>query len=303
MKKNNPPDGKASIKRKPVYDLLYHDSRRVASLLAQFNPSDLLTGIKKSENFSRQNTDEGATNISTNVLVARAAGTLTLKHNITDGSSTETTFDPLWMNAINLLDFLNENKLIRTNLFGSAIGQFVIETGPLMISDLNRMKDIWQHPYIKEVLMKGILNEPIMQVLSEEQRQIAIREAELVFEMVPSMPHSLQARLMGKTGRIWCSLSDDALVGSAADIVLKHGSFVPGEWNLLAIFDAYPYDPNDATTDGRLLVDVLADLAGVGGGQIAVRLGQATRAFLGRPPPFFGVTPILIFREIAQGIN
>ena len=133
---------------------------------------------------------------------------------------------------------------------------------------------------------------------SEEQLQAARAEIHMAFEILPELPHSLQARMIViDGGRVWCSLDEAAIVGSASDITLKHGPSVSGEWHMLAVLDAYPYNPAAKTEDGQPIIDLIAEIAGVGPVQRVLRLAESARTVLGRPPEYFGVTPVLIFRS------
>jgi hypothetical protein len=83
-----------------VLDFLYHDVRRVASFLAQFDPSGHLTGLKQSENVSEQQSEEGTVSATANAVGARAVGTHVNKRLSAGGEATERTYDPLWVNAL-----------------------------------------------------------------------------------------------------------------------------------------------------------------------------------------------------------
>jgi hypothetical protein len=61
------PDGQSTDS---VYDFLYHDARRVASLLAQFDPSGHLTGIKQTESAESGSGMKFGASAGGNVLVA-----------------------------------------------------------------------------------------------------------------------------------------------------------------------------------------------------------------------------------------
>lgn len=120
-------------------------------------------------------------------------------------------------------------------------------------------------------------------------------------EMLSLLPHALQAQLFGDNFGIWCSLSEASLIGTASDVVLKHGSFIPGDWHILGVLDAFP-DPKPEPVDGQEplqpLDEIIAAAAGTVVGTVAAQVAPAARELLGRPRGAFGVTPLLIFREV-----
>jgi hypothetical protein len=81
--------------------------------------------------------------------------------------------------------------------------------------------------------------------------------------------------------------------------MLKHGTVINGSWSMLGVLDAFPYQPNPIMDDGRPLQDALAEVAGTAMGMLTVQLAPLAQQMLGRPPGAFGVTPILIFREVS----
>ncbi len=282
-----------------VLDFLYHDARRVASFLAQFDTSGHLIGLKQSETVSESEGEEGTIQATANALVARAAGTFIQRRNSSGGEASERTYDPFWVNALTFLDFLTERNLINRDITKARIGQFVLGTGPLLVADLSLLKIIWNNPTLKaqnlETELKAIV---FPENCTEEMQKTMQREVELGHELIPGLPHNLQARLIDKFANIWCGLSEDSLVGSAADIALKHGAVVGGAWNILGILDAVPYNPNATTEDGRPFMEFVSDLAGPGGGRQALNLAQIARNSMGRPERYYGVTPLLIYRQI-----
>jgi hypothetical protein len=82
------------------------------------------------------------------------------------------------------------------------------------------------------------------------------------------------------------------MTNEPTDIVLKHGNRIPGEWAILGVLDALPdhqgSEPEDP--DFGVVEEMAAKMVGV--------VAPVTRTVLGRPSSHFGVTPLLIFREI-----
>lgn len=104
------------------------------------------------------------------------------------------------------------------------------------------------------------------------------------------LPHGIQGRLIGDLQRtVWFTLREDGLSTNAADVFLKHGSHIAGSWNIVGIVDALPsfaFSPQSPFEDG--MQKAIADL------------GASLRPAVGRPNDAWGMTPLLIFREVSM---
>lgn len=288
------------VKRDSVYDFLYHDARRVASFLAQFDPSGHLTGVKQTESAGEQESEEGSAQATANAVVARATGGFTNKRGTSAAEGSERMYDPLWANARTFLDYMTERDMLASDLRSARIGQFVIASGSLMIMDLSRMKLAWEIPSIKKLVRDGAKQGPVAgnREQRRSQKQPTVNEVDVLFELLKLFPHSIQARLLAPQDSIWCSLDENSMVSNASDLMIKHGTLIGGTWNIVGVLDAFPYDPDYLTEDGEPLANVLATLATTPIGQMTVQLAPIAQSLLGRPPLAYGVTPLMIFREI-----
>jgi len=213
----------------------------------------------------------------------------------------ERTYDPFWGNARNLLDYLAANDLLQKDLAKAALGSFVLAKGSLSVLDLGMLKEAWKLPTVKRLIGLGAEQ---AQGLSRQQRRQADRQgnkepnpSEFVMEMLGVMPHGRQALLTTPTAKIWCALQDDAFVTRPADITCNHGITVSGEWALLGLLDAVP-DDGVAEPESQPLGDNW-----VGGpaslvGNLATVVQPLVRQLLGRPRTFYGVTPLLVLRDV-----
>ena len=120
----------------------------------------------------------------------------------------------------------------------------------------------------------------------------------MMVTLLEQMPHGLQMRVSVNTGElVWCGLQPEFLTGSPIDIVFKHGAVIPGQWNVLGILDALPDalagDANDA-----------GDSSSVEATEIVAKLMEnylpIMRMMMGRPGKAYGITPLLVFREIGR---
>jgi hypothetical protein len=127
--------------------------------------------------------------------------------------------------------------------------------------------------------------EPIMTMIVGQDKP-GLRE---IVELLKSIPHTMHAHFLTDNGFLWASLEPENLLLPPADIVLKHGGTVGGSWKILFILDAYP--SRDSTPELR-----------------SWDAGQATdgvmnaihelRKQIGRPFEWYGVTPLMVYREI-----
>jgi hypothetical protein len=96
-----------------------------------------------------------------------------------------------------------------------------------------------------------------------------------------------QATILDRHASVWCSLRDESLIVSPADLLLQHGLRIAGEWTVIGILDAKPGNSEDSTAEySSAFVGALAQMI------------PSVRNVLGRPDTYFGVTPLLILRKI-----
>lgn len=290
-----------------VFDFLYHDARRVGSFLAQFSTYGVLSGVTTTEAVGRAATTRATGGAGVGfVTVAKARVALELGVTDDERDAAERTFDPLWTNARTLLDYLAARDLIQRDVHAARLGQFVLATGSLIVLDVTMLKTAWDKPTVKRRILQGaegntLPAKPKGKGRHGPQSQEKL-DAQLLIELLTVFPHSIQAHLIGDDFSAWYSLAESSLVGMSSDLVLKHGALVPGEWNVLGIMDARP-DPRDPADDdeaGLTAFDLaVADSAGTAIGNVAARIAPIARQLLGRPRQSYGMTPLLIFREVS----
>ncbi len=303
-----------------VYDFLYYDVRRVGSFLSQFDDLGLPTRVSISEavakargrafKFGVNGGIAGVGNVGLNIERGPAA--------IGGTKSEARDYDPLWVNALALLDYLETNAMLRRDLASARIGQFVLASGPITLMDLTLFKGLWGMPAVKTAILSGAQQSaqpPALNMESRQDRKAARRQTESAppkspqesaveagMAIVGMLPHAIQVRLtVVDAGQVvWSSLKEDAMVVSSSDIILKHGVAVSGDWAMLGILDAFPdFADGDLTESGRRGV-IEAQMVGDSPfGQMMLQLMPELRPMLGRPYTAFGMTPLLIFREVA----
>ncbi len=288
-----------------ILDFLYQDARRVGSFLAQFDPSGHLTGLKQSESVSEQTGGDGSVRVGGIALLGGLGGSVTRRTGISGSESSERSYDPFWTNARALLDFLEERRLVSRQLDQtSRLGQFVVTSGKLIVSDMSLLKVVWEIPELKKTLFDAGILQNINQAKKNNPNigtaELASMKNEwnLMLKMIPSLPHKLQGHLLGRSVSAWFSLDENSVVGNSTDIILKHGPLLSGDWSVLGIVDALPYDPDFLADDGRSMIQLIADTTGAGAGQMAIHLAGISQRAMGRPAGYYGLTPLLIYRKV-----
>ncbi|SDI95540.1 hypothetical protein [Salipiger marinus] len=290
-----------------VYDFLYHDGRRIASLLAQFDPSGHLTQL--SEGRSARRARDSTTDIMTSGGVPAIAKLQSAnKEHVHRAHEEEISrvYDPMWANARELLDQLDGRGLIVRDISSAQIGQIVLFTGDLSIYDLEMLAGIWRAPAMRKFMTKSLPDIPEIPkslrnnaTLIQAQKAVkATRSAaedhlNLFSEIIPLLPHTVQSSVSGSNGvKVWSSLEKGGLTVAAGNITLNHGVSIPGEWAILGILDAHPLMDRDVKVRDQT----------PGGEEMLAKLFEAlapvVRQMLGRPRDAYGVTPLLVFREI-----
>lgn len=272
---------RGKVESASVYDFFYHDARRVASYLAQFNDFGSLTGISHTEAAQKARQKSAILSAEGGLAgVAKAGGQTAASIDSHYEQTAQRAYDPLWVNALSLLDLLDQMGLIERQIGRANIGQFVLCSGLLKVIDLQMLEKTWRLPSVKKVVRAGA-----------KGQQSA--EIDLVMDLLSVMPHTIQARMATKTfDKVWFSLNHDGLTSPPSDVTLKHGVEIAGEWNILGVLDAervYNVPPSkepDLSNASSMAFNMMSIMAPV------------TRTLLGRPDDHYGVTPLLVFRRV-----
>ncbi len=281
-----------------VYDYLYHDVQRIASFLAQFETYGVLGQVKATESAGRTTAQKTDLSVAGKVpLVAEGRVTLDVTTGDHEREAAERTYDPLWTNARTFLNYLADRSLIERDLRKAAIGQFVLASGRLSVSDLSLARGFFKVAALRQRLTILVGNE--MHTKNSDLAKQGVTPEEsgaLVISLIDDLSHSITARLQVGELMIWSTMVEKFMVVPAADIILKHGLNVEGHWNILGILDAYPSQGTAADKESpQLLSPIISDMPW---SQLAESVATFARRSLGRPITAYGMTPLLIFREV-----
>jgi hypothetical protein len=290
-----------------VYDFLYHDVRRIGAFLAQFDDAGLLQQVTQSEGAYR-GVRRGWKASAGGSLPGLGSANLSLERGPEKGAfeASDRVYDPSWANALTLLDFLEERNFFTRSLDQARIGQFVLITGRLSIVDFKLLRSIWRFLTVRQTLLQAFNDsERFNQATCASTKAIDSEtksNVDSILSFIGILPHFVQARIsLSDGGTVWASLVEGGLVLSAADIVLKHGTVVAGEWTTLGVLDALPDidDTGTLTDSGKqsALLSLAEDRSGFG--CLMSQMMPYIRPLWGRPFGAHGITPLLIFRIIA----
>ncbi len=276
--------------RSSVYDFMYHDARRVASFISQFQDYGVLTSVKAEVGAETTGTTIGSVGASGGIpLVGQATGNLSHNNAKKEADKLEQSFDPLWRTAIHFLDYLASEELIVNRAEDARIGQFVRVTGSLAVFDMNNMQIAWKTKLIREAALNNFIanihRNPLHNAKQHKDHVTAI------FDFLKDLPHVVQMGIKTPENFFWGILSEVNLVTSSTDILLKSGGSLSGHWTVIGIIDSIPDDMNNQAGD------TLGQLGAFG--ELASGLAPVIRAAVGRPSAAYGITPLLILREVS----
>ena len=124
----------------------------------------------------------------------------------------------------------------------------------------------------------------------------AQKDAEAGLEFMGILPHLIQATIADGDSTVWCILRQESLTTPANEIFLKHGVSVSGTWHIVGIIDALPDHEDDEVSRYNQIIG--ANRLGGMSAAFASHIVIPVKTALGRPKEAFGITPILIFRQI-----
>ena len=277
-----------------VYDFLYYDADRVASFLGQFDPDGHLTGIQTNARSGGSSKSTAGITASAGVpFVAGGGATGQDESGKAWHRGAEKTFNPLWGNALAFLDYLTERQLIVTDMASAGMGQIIQISGALSIVDTSILKTMIQSPVIKKMFQVEE-SAPSGPRQAKERARQGPTPVDTGMAIMEVLPHVIQARMATGNSVFWSSLLGTGLTVSPGDLLLKHGLHIGGTWNVVGVLDALP---DDITASGPVVSD--EDL----GAYITAlsAMVPTIRPMLGRQPHAYGITPLLIFREVSGG--
>jgi hypothetical protein len=277
-----------------VLDVLYADTRRVSALLSQFGTDGVLT------EFTRLTEAGSEADRALDLKVVK----LGTKEN--DRSATTRRFDPQWLIPFLLLDKASDQ--IHRDVTSAPIGSLAMVKGRLVVTDPMLLKELWKSPVMRKNLLAESSKTATLPPHATSAEKAAARaaaaeskaQAESLFEILPMLPHSPQLSVLTEDEVVWSTIDQSYLVGTVSDLILKHGDRVAGEWSMVGVLDARPVSEDDnwgvLSAYDKMRLGYMQDSIW----KAALDIGPAVKMALGRPLTSYGMTPLIVFREVAS---
>lgn len=301
--------GQEPLEKDSVFDFLYYDHRRIASFISQLSRF----GYMKQEVFTE--TSQGTRTAGTNIGPRLAALSGTAQ--IGESESSQRTYDPMWVHAINFLDALEEQNLVVRDVTKEGIGQLVYMSGAIQIVDLSVLRKFMASGSFHMIASRQQAGDPqanrksrraATSKMQHDSQDINAEGYKIAVDYIDAMPHTVQCLLTGDGFLSWGNVVEENLSTSNGDILLKHGIDVSGNWKVVGILDASPESdvPDVSQFENSFDVNAAVRRETAAGNPPVTALMRAmapqARRLLGRPSNAFGVTPLLIFREVTVAV-
>ncbi|HGW5160047.1 TPA: hypothetical protein ACNIIQ_003575 [Proteus mirabilis] len=278
-----------------LYDFIYLDKPRILTLLAQLSSNGVQQSLKLINGEKTSISVEKKMGAKAGILGSGVSGDGGKKTQDDSTESIESIHDVSWSSPIQLLDLLSELGVIHNGTEGSSLGSIVIAKGGVRIFDVMSLKKAL--PVIGAMFNAG-LDQPSLPPKAKQKKSKNIEdiviEGGLTIGMVGSMldfvNDSLQMDLFEENGNAtWMTLSIDGLTINSADLALKYGSRIPGEWIVIGIIDSLPDHYSEQYIE--IPDDNNPMKSGLSG------MLDAIRDNMGRKSTSYSLTPLMVFRK------
>jgi hypothetical protein len=249
----------------------------MALYAAQLFDDGVHTSTKKTRSIGNQSTGKVSGSIP-----ALAKGELGATDTTND--AVERHFDAVWSTPLNLIRELQAQDFIHRDIASAALGQIILFKGHIQILDYRLLQSIWE-PLLAH--QRSLLPEHT-HAQQKEKKVLAETQKHLI-KIAENLPHLLQLRAFNDDCQLWGTLDPASMVSTASDLSFKYGPSIPGEWLVLAVLDAKPFD---AAQDLKLPTGI-GDIE-MGMLHMAIQL----KTLFGRNSIDFGMTPLAIYRRV-----
>ncbi|MFZ5891269.1 MAG: hypothetical protein ACOY0T_09485 [Myxococcota bacterium] len=283
-----------------VFDFLYVDHVRIAVFLSQL-PDENHGHLEKL-------TVEDSTDRNLRTTAGVSALTLAkgeIETNLKNTEKGTRTYDPLWLHARQFLDVFDELGMVKRDLAGAEIGDLVVTSGGLSVTDMRMLKPLWRQ--LTTLFMGQTQSQASQPELTRQQRRAAERKAasaappalsnppaDFIATVLETMPHTVTGTLSGDAEGVWFTMVPERMSVSPEEMMLKFGTNIPGQWHVAGLVDALPDElqPKPPSPGANNPFDDAVR------GAVAV-----VREQMGRPKSLFGMTPLLVFRKLGGSIG
>ncbi len=269
-----------------IFDFLYSDHTRVASILSQLDGAGDLRSMQRVSS----KTKGKETKVSASIKITSGHKTTDTEYN----KELRQEYDPLWINSktlINKISNRNEDK----QFIDYSYGDLKIISGKLMCMDQSIFNALLRSPSIINQLAQGMETEDNANRSSKAKNQNKKDLAAIVRDFIQTLPLGVVFTLITKTDAFWFNIKREYLQLQDLDIPLKFPLEIGGTWHVAGIIDALPSDyytlENEMKSFGekRIFSTGIEPITGI----ITPIVG-----LFGRPADAYGLNPVSIFREI-----
>lgn len=275
-------------------DYFYADRPRLHTFLTQLFPEGNLLQTKTAsrKGFSTDGIGKGG-------LPPIAEFNLRGGKNVED--AIERQYDAAWSAPLNFLTEIARKSLLRDELDGASLGQIILLRGHLQVVDFNTLHQLWK-PMRKIILeefiaqQQGLLNRTQRRskdskIQFDQARKQQADEIDLTGSILTALPALIQLKCFNERYEAWGTLNPQHMLCSPSDLAFKFGPGVPGQWTVVGLLDAKPHEENPISeTNTDLEKGLLTAMSQM-------------RLYLGRPASAWGITPLLIYREVLGAAN
>lgn len=265
-----------------LYDFLYFDSARAKRYCAQLFDDGVL------ESQARHQESGGTLSHSANLDIKIASGTR--KSCETSASKLHQHYDTTDLLPLLLLDGLKSYAAMAESISAAKLGKLFLVEGHIKIVDIRSLQGLWEPTF------DLVKNQVSLEHKGTPGGKNHARKARTEFDVLSkgmlgilqNLPNTVHMWLASDGSLSWSTLHPENMLVNPDDILLKHGTHLPGKWSVLGILDAMPSFMEDNT----YLFD-----AGEGLLQGMEEMICMLRTQMGRSPDSYGITPIAIFRD------
>jgi hypothetical protein len=273
-----------------VFDFIYVDHRRLGLYLAQFSEFGNLTNLVRSVRAS-DSREFGA-----DIKVVKGG---TKAEQVT---GIEKHYDAQWAAPLTFLDEVQGRDMLKTEVENARIGDLMILPGRLNLVDLQIFARSFE-------AMAGATASATRTENRKERRAAQNRTKReeistipspasagdsLSFKILASLDQPLMMLFQTEQNRFWSTIDPTCVIGGSTHLHLKYGATIGGDWHMIGILDCLPGDGgSDITQTGRICGD------GINTFNSAIQsVIRELRIIMGRPGDCYGITPLIIMREV-----
>ena len=271
-------------KNASVFDFIYVDKRRIDLFLSQFSEYGNLTRLVRSSSVGDSSSLKGG-------IPKIVEGGTESSHR----TGVEKHYDTQWLAALNFLKEVQDRRMLKRELAAANIGDLIILRGALNLVNMRAFERTWSA--ISDLPGQGAAtgNRQQRRATQSQQRTPAIQDSSGL-KILASLEQPIFMLFQHENARLWSTVEQDSVIGSATDLHLKHGIAIAGNWHLIGVLDCLPGPANvTAAQIGRFCGD--------GGNEFSdaiVSILRELRLVMGRPSDCYGITPLIIMREIGE---